>query len=113
MGKYVNEAASYSGSVSRVEGELETAKTSLGNVDRELGLDPENVHDLLTYNVIVGNKEIKDEIDSLVSDLGNYKSLISTKAEEIDRRIEEEERRRLAAQSETTDESTDNSSEIE
>jgi len=112
MGKYGSEAASYSGSVSKVESELETAKIYLDNVDKELGLDPENVHDLLSYNVIVGNKEIKSEIDTLVSNLGIYKSLISTKADEIDRRIEEEERHRLAAQSGTIEESTENSSEV-
>ncbi len=82
--KYVPQAEDYSSNVSTLQGKLTEAITELNNVENSLGLDPENAHDILTYNVIVGNNEIKEEITGLVDDLNFYTGEISTQAEVFD-----------------------------
>ena len=82
--KYRSEAATYSGSVSSVIGSLNSAMTSLNKVNSEIGFDTKGSNDLLSFNVISSNEEIKSEITNLESDLNKYSSFITTKAVELD-----------------------------
>ncbi len=92
MGKYMVEAGEYNDNVSSIIRDLDNAQQKLEMVDKMLGIDPENSKDVLSYNVIISNGEIKEELDGLVSDLNNYTGLVSSEAKIIDARIEEEER---------------------
>lgn len=90
MGKYIEEAISYSENVSKVEAEISTAMLLLDNVANMLGIDVNNVKDTLSYNVIVSNQEIKDELKKLNNDLEGYTGALASTASEIDKRIENE-----------------------
>ena len=81
---YEGQASEYKGCTSQIDRELKKISVELGKVDKMLGIDPEKSKDLLTYNVIVGNTEIKDEIDSLCSNLGNFSDVLVKKGSEID-----------------------------
>ena len=105
--KYKNQASQYNGSVSSVKGELEVALSELNRVNETLGFSnsessgiattgPGYCNDILTYNVIVSNEEIKTEIKNIDSDLGMYSSLISKKASELDKEEKEEYDRMMA-----------------
>ena len=48
--KYVPEADDYSTNVTNLQEKLTEALTELDKVENTLGLDPENAHDILTYN---------------------------------------------------------------
>jgi hypothetical protein len=104
--KYKNQASEYSGMVSGINSELGVALSELGVVNDTLGFnavesagvaagDASSCKDVLTYNVIVSNEEIKSEITSLQSELGVYTSVLSNKAKEFD---EEELREYLEEQ---------------
>ena len=104
------QASQYSSGINSLESQLDSTMTKLTRVDEELGLDPENAKDALTYNVIVSNQEIKDEIDSLMSDLNNYKSVMTSKAKAIDDRIARE---KLKAKTTTDGTSSDSNVDME
>lgn len=93
--KYKNQASEYSASVAATKGALESTMSCLNGVSNVLGLDPNNTNDVLSMNVIVGNEEIKAEVEALSADIGKYSGLISTKAKELD---EEELQEYLAEQ---------------
>lgn len=88
--KYVPQSDEYNSSVNSLKENLDSALTELNNVENTLGLDPENAHDILTYNVIIGNNEIKDEITNLVSDLEFYTGEVAEAAKNFDAADEEE-----------------------
>ena len=82
--KYEGQAGEYGNSVNDVSTELNNVYVQLSKVDEMLGIDPENSKDLLTYNVIVSNQEIKDEIESLCNGMEGYVSVMVEKGKEID-----------------------------
>jgi hypothetical protein len=111
--KFKDEATDYQGGIISLNKSLTSVTTSLENVDKILGLDPENSKDILSYNVIISNQEIKDEIRELTMDLDIYSSLVMNKAIEIDNIKEEEERQRLALLASEADEKSDSDKEGE
>ena len=88
--KYVPQSEEYNSSVGTLKGNLDSALEELNKVENTLGLDPENAHDILSYNVIIGNSEIKEEITTLVSDLDFYTSEVSAQAKRFDEEDEAE-----------------------
>ena len=82
--KYEGQAGEYGNSVNDVSTELNNVYVQLSKVDEMLGIAPENSKDLLTYNVIVSNQEIKDEIESLCNGMEGYVSVMVEKGKEID-----------------------------
>ena len=87
--KYKEQAIKYNNKITDVNERLNSALTELNGVDTVLGLDPNNAHDVLTYNVLVSNNEIKTEIMDLVSDLSVYGQAITNKAEMLDQEEKE------------------------
>jgi hypothetical protein len=88
--KYEPQSEEYGANVGTLKEKLASAIAELDGVENTLGLDPENAHDILTYNVIIGNSEIKDEIKTLVSDLDFYTSEVSDQAKKFDQEDEAE-----------------------
>ena len=104
--KYKNQASEYSASVSHVNSDLSVALSELNQVNEILGFSNNEAKgvstgtngcdDILTYNVLVGNEEIKSEIESIQNDLGMYTGLISSKATELDNEEKLEYERMMA-----------------
>ena len=98
--KYAPQAEGYNNSVTKLKEKLVDVQEELDKVDDTLGLDPENAHDILTYNVIIGNAEIKDEVEALVNDLDFYTGEITDAADRFDKddkaEFEAAEDRRIA-----------------
>lgn len=88
--KYEPQSEEYGANVGTLKEKLASAIAELDGVENTLGLDPDNAHDILTYNVIIGNSEIKDEIKTLVSDLDFYTSEVSDQAKRFDQEDEAE-----------------------
>ena len=83
MGKYADQAGNYSRIVQRVKDDLETG--ILLKIDNSLGIKskiselPRNT-DILTYNVIISNQEIREELNDLMANLNSYKNVMSDRA---------------------------------
>ena len=82
---YKNQAAKYSGVVNKVNGKLDGAMSAISSINSILSVGKDSSNDLLTYNVISGNEEIKNEIMTIQSNLGIYNALINAKAGELDK----------------------------
>lgn len=113
--KYEPQSEEYGANVGTLKEKLASAIAELDGVENTLGLDPENAHDILTYNVIIGNSEIKDEIKTLVSDLDFYTSEVSDQAKKFDQEDEaefnrQEDARIASLQAQANDEKTEEES---
>lgn len=118
--KYEGQASEYGSCVTEIDTTLNDVYTELSKVDEMLGIDPESAKDMLSYNVIVCNQEIKDEITALCAGLEGYSSVMLEKGKEIDKdkaivkqeeAISQERTRLRALESEET--SDDGSGDIE
>ena len=82
--KFEEQATEYKECVTKVDEALEKISIKLKEVDDKLGIDPENSKDLLTYNVIVSSKEIKDELELLSNSVDSYADVIMSKGKMLD-----------------------------
>ncbi len=82
--KFEEQATEYKECVTKVDEAIESIYIKLKEVDDKLGIDPENSKDLLTYNVIVSSKEIKDELELLSNSVDSYADVIMSKGKMLD-----------------------------
>ena len=82
--KFEEQATEYKRCVTNVDEANESIYVRLKQVDDKLGIDPESSKDLLTYNVIVSSKEIKDELELLSTNIDSYAEVIMSKGEMLD-----------------------------
>lgn len=96
--RYKKEASNFNGNIDKVNSSLESAITSLNMVDEVLGFDAEGKNDILTYNVIASNEEIKSEIKDIKDNIrmnGSTIDVIAKKLDEEEKRQYELEQERL------------------
>ena len=84
MGRYQSESANYGLKVSSSTEILDDVFSDLSSIEEEFGIDPDTTQDMLTYNVITSNSEIKSEVEDLTNLLNSYKSLIASRAYILD-----------------------------
>ena len=82
--KYEGQADEYRDCIFQIDERLVSVKTELDAVDKVLGIDPESSKDMLSYHVIVSNKEIQDELEALCAGLDTYSSVMHEEGVRID-----------------------------
>ncbi len=95
MGKYISQVISYTSSVANITSELSSTLDDLKEVENLLSYyDANTTKDLLTYNVLVSNQDVYDEIDSLIHEMEQYIYPLKNKASELDAKLEEQARKK-------------------
>ena len=91
MGKYTNQAITYQNNVQKIIDILKSTKIGIENIEKKVLVHSSKV-DYMTTRIRDQNKNLKTEINEIISILNSNVPKLLNEGKKIDRRIEEEER---------------------